>query len=178
MEVTKTIIFSICSWVGNYHKAKGCIILSAVKSESRSVLSDSLWSQGIYSPWNPPGRNTGVGSLSLLQGIFPTQGLNPGLSHSRRILYQLSQKGKPWAVTDRIIDVKKPCYFPKAIILNRLVLGIKLFKSNPQFLPCKRILMAPGRWWTTETNKINQKMGKLTEGKSKQRNQNTNLFHF
>ena len=36
-----------------------------------------------------------MGSLSLLQGIFPTQGLNPGLPHCRRILYQLSHKGSP-----------------------------------------------------------------------------------
>ena len=42
-----------------------------------------------------PGQNTGVGSLSLLQGIFPTQGLNPGLQHHRQILYQLSHKGRP-----------------------------------------------------------------------------------
>ena len=34
---------------------------------------------GLYSPWNSPGQNTGVSSLSLLQGIFPTQGSNPGL---------------------------------------------------------------------------------------------------
>ena len=47
----------------------------------------------LYSPWNSPGQNTGVGSLSLLQGIFPTQGSNPGLLHCRRILYQLSHKG-------------------------------------------------------------------------------------
>ena len=39
------------------------------------------------SPWNSPGRNTGVGSLSLLQGIFPTQGLNPGLPHWRQTPY-------------------------------------------------------------------------------------------
>ena len=44
---------------------------------------------------NYPRQNTAVGSLSLLQGIFPTQGLNPGLSHCRRILYQLSHKGSP-----------------------------------------------------------------------------------
>ena len=49
----------------------------------------------IYSPWNSPGQNTGVGSLSLLQGIFPTQGLNPGLPHCRQILYPLSHKGSP-----------------------------------------------------------------------------------
>ena len=69
-----------------------------VKSESKghSVVSDSLRPHGLYSSWNSPGQNTGVGSLSLLQGIFPTQGLNSGLLHSRQILYQLSHKGSPW----------------------------------------------------------------------------------
>ena len=43
-------------------------------------------------PWNSPGQNIGVGSLSLLQWIFPAQGLNPGLLHCRQILYQLSDK--------------------------------------------------------------------------------------
>jgi len=46
-------------------------------------------------PWNFPGQNTGVGSIFLLQGIFPTQGSNSGLPHCRRILYQLSHKGSP-----------------------------------------------------------------------------------
>ena len=64
-------------------------------SESRSVMSDSLQPHRLYRPWNSPGQNTGVGSLSLLQGIFPTQRLNPGLPHYRRILYQLSHKGSP-----------------------------------------------------------------------------------
>ena len=49
-------------------------------SESRSVMSRSLRPHGLYSPWNSPGQNTGVGSRSLLQGIFPTQGLNQ-ISH-------------------------------------------------------------------------------------------------
>ena len=48
-------------------------------SESHSVVFDSLWSLGLYSPWNSPGQNTELGSLSLLQGIFPTQGSNPGI---------------------------------------------------------------------------------------------------
>ena len=64
-------------------------------SESRSVVSDSLWPLGLYSPWNSLDQNTGVGSLSLLQGIFSTQGSNPGLPHRRQILYQLSYKGSP-----------------------------------------------------------------------------------
>ena len=43
-----------------------------------------------------PGQNNGVGSLSLLQGIFPTQGLNSGLLHCRQILYQQGKtQGKP-----------------------------------------------------------------------------------
>ena len=58
-------------------------------------LSPTLRPHGLYSPWKSPGQNTGVGSFSLLQGIFPTQGLNPGLPHCRRILYQLSHKGSP-----------------------------------------------------------------------------------
>ena len=62
---------------------------------SCSVLSDSLQPHGLYSPLNSPGQNTGVGNLSLLQGIFPTQGSNPGLPYCRQILYQLSHKGSP-----------------------------------------------------------------------------------
>ena len=64
-------------------------------SENRSVESDSLRPHGLYSPWNSPGQNTGVDILSLLQGIFHTQGWNPGLPHCRLILYQLSRKGSP-----------------------------------------------------------------------------------
>ena len=51
--------------------------------------------QPMYSPWNSLVQNTGVGSLSLLQDIFPTWGSNPGLPHCRRILYHLSYKGSP-----------------------------------------------------------------------------------
>ena len=59
-------------------------------AQSCPTLCDPL-----YSPWNSPGWNTGVGSFSLLQGIFPTQGSNPGLLRCRRILYQLSHQGSP-----------------------------------------------------------------------------------
>ena len=58
-------------------------------------MSNPLWPHGLYGPWDSPGQNTGVGSLSLFQGIFPTQGLNPDLPHCRWILYQLSHKGSP-----------------------------------------------------------------------------------
>ena len=64
-------------------------LLSAIKWKSLSCVWH-LWPHGLYSPQNSPGQNTGVGSLSLLQGIFPTQELNRGLLHCRQILYQLS----------------------------------------------------------------------------------------
>ena len=63
------------------------------ESESCSVVSDSLQPQGLYSPWNSPGQNTGVGSFSLLQGIFATQGLNPGLPHMKSLPEE--PQGKP-----------------------------------------------------------------------------------
>ena len=71
--------------------------MSKCESESHSVMSDPLEPHGlqVHGLQNSSGRNTGVGSLSLLQGVFPTQGLNPGLLHCRRILYQLSHKGSP-----------------------------------------------------------------------------------
>ena len=65
-----------------------------------------LWHHGLLSarflcPWDFPGKNTGVGCHFLLQGIFLTQGSNPGLPHCRRVLYLLSHKRSPkgWTVT-------------------------------------------------------------------------------
>ena len=62
-------------------------VLMGMKSESQSIVSDSLGSHGLYSPWNAPGQNTGAGSLSLLQGIFPTQGSNPGHPHCSQSVF-------------------------------------------------------------------------------------------
>ena len=64
------------------------------ESESHSIVSDSLWPHGLWParlpcPWDSLGKNTGVGSRSLPQEIFPTQGLNPDLLHCRQILYCL-----------------------------------------------------------------------------------------
>ena len=74
-----------------------CHILLSVKWKLFSrVLSDSLQPHGLYSPWNSPGLNTGVDSLSLLQGIFLTQGLNLGFPHCRQMLYHLSYQESPW----------------------------------------------------------------------------------
>ena len=67
---------------------------------SCSVVSDSLQPHGLkptslLCPWNSPGKNTGVGSYSLLRGIFPIQGSNLGLSYWGQILYHLSHQGTP-----------------------------------------------------------------------------------
>ena len=66
--------------------------------ESCSVMSDSLLPHELYSPWNSPGQNTGVGSRFLLQGVFPTQGSNPDHPHCKRILHQLSHQGSPISI--------------------------------------------------------------------------------
>ena len=63
-------------------------------------MPDSLQPHGLQPtrllcPWDFPGKNTGVGSHFLLQGIFPTQGLNPGFLHCRQIIYRLIYEGKP-----------------------------------------------------------------------------------
>ena len=67
---------------------------------SCSVMSDSLQPHGLLltrplCPWNSPGKNTGVGCHSLLQGIIPTQGSSLGLLHCRQILYHLGHQGRP-----------------------------------------------------------------------------------
>ena len=67
------------------------------------VLLASLWSHGLEPTrflcrWNSPGKDTGVGSHSLLQGILPTQGSSPGLLHCRQILYHWVNQGSPHAV--------------------------------------------------------------------------------
>ena len=112
------------------------------ESESCSDVSDSLWPRGLYSPWRSPGQNTGVGSLSLLQGIFPTQGLNPGLPHCRQILYQLSHKDI-LKVLNRFIrhylEIPVPgCYLARNIcwMPTRFSGHLRFFKEEWHLLVC------------------------------------------
>ena len=79
-------------WSAGYQERGGSI---NTECERRSAASDSLRPHGLYSPWNSPDQNTGGGSLSRLQGVFPTQGSNPDIPHCGQILYQLSHKGSP-----------------------------------------------------------------------------------
>ena len=87
-------------WSGEPFPSPGDLPNPGIKPRSPPLQADSL-------PAEPQGKpkNTGVGSLSLLQGIFPTQELNPGLLHCRRILYQLSHKGS--LVTTILLSVSK-----------------------------------------------------------------------
>ena len=77
-------------WSGQLFPSPGDLSNPGIEPRSPALQADSL-------PAEPQGKpkNTGVGSLSLLQGIFLTQEWNQGLLHCRRILYQLSHKGSP-----------------------------------------------------------------------------------
>ena len=98
-------------------------LLDQSESESRSVVSNSLQ---LCSPWNSPGQNTGVDSCSLLQGIFPTQGLNPGLPHCRRILYQLSYQGSSLLCSDSMDIISRAVIASlRARLFRARLMGIK-----------------------------------------------------
>ena len=84
--MAKVNAFKGFSWVKFY-----VFILKVKVAQSCPTLPP----HGLYSPWNSPGQNTGVGRLSLLLGIFPTHRLNPGLSHCSWILVPAEPQGKP-----------------------------------------------------------------------------------
>ena len=100
-QTENVMLFLLFSNNNSHHNLQSVDHVAGLETESCSVVSDSLWlpprlpCQELHSSWSSPGQNTGVGNLSLLQGIFPTQGSNPGLPHCRRIVYQLSHKGSP-----------------------------------------------------------------------------------
>ena len=113
------------SEVQNSSEEVDLLKLESQKSESCSVVSDYVIHR-LFSPWYSPGQNTtGVGRLSLLQGIFPTQGSNPGLLPCRQILYQLSYEGSPesW--------MEKPDLKISALGLSLAVQRLKLHLLMP-----------------------------------------------
>ena len=77
-------------WSGSPWPSPGDLPNPGIELRSPALQADSL-------PSEPPGKpkNTGVGSLSLLHGVFPTQVLNWSLPHCRQIFYQLSYQGSP-----------------------------------------------------------------------------------
>ena len=68
-------------------------VMLCLVAQSCLTLCDPLDPTRLLCPWDSPGRNTGLGCQVFLQGIFPTQGSNPGLLHCRWILYQLNHQG-------------------------------------------------------------------------------------
>ena len=116
-------------------------------------MSNSLWPHGLYIPWNSLGQNTAVGSLSLLQGIFPNQGSNSGLPHCRQILYQLSDKGSPRMLEWVAYPFSSSSSWPRnwteissiagGFFTNR-ALGIIQWHTNFQFSNCVIVLWCLG----------------------------------
>ena len=102
--------------------------------ENHSVVSYSLWPHGLCSPWNSPGHNTGVCSLSLLQGIFPNQESNLGLLHCRQILYQLSYE-------------KSNNNF--SVQFSRSVMSDSLWPHEPQHARPPCLSRTPGVYWNS-----------------------------
>ena len=90
-------------------------IFPSIRVFSKESVLHIRWPK-YCSPWNSPGQNTGVGSPSLLQEIFPTQVFN--LWHCRQILYQLSQKGSP-----RILEWVQPIPSPVDLLDPGMELG-------------------------------------------------------
>ena len=89
-----------CSHEIKRHLLLGRKVVTNLVCVSHSVMSDSLQPHGLQPasllcPWNSPGKNTGRGNHSLLQGIFLTQGSSPGLLHCRQILFYLNHQGSP-----------------------------------------------------------------------------------
>ena len=75
-----------------------CAVLCLVAQSCPTLFSPmdhSLPGSSVHE--DSPGKNTGVGCHALLQRIFPTQGLNPGLPHCRWILHHPEHQGSPWA---------------------------------------------------------------------------------
>ena len=82
----------ICTHICYFHESV------SVSTISNSLPSHGLWPTRFLCPWNSPGKNTGVGSNSLLQGILPTQGSNPGLPQCRQIFYICATREAPYKV--------------------------------------------------------------------------------
>ena len=126
-KVLKIFFFILTQYVVLIHSQ------SSLESESHSFqLLSTPW---IYSPWNSPGQNTGVGSRSLLQGTFPTQGSNPGLLHCMWILWKTS-----WATREA---PSSPANLRSIKVAGALFLGLYLFKFSKiknvkELLLCKR----------------------------------------
>ena len=112
-------------------------------------VTHGLWPTRLLCPWNSPGKNTGEGSHSLLQGIFPTQGSNPGLLYCTQILYHLSHQGSP--------HIHLSVYnFICQLYLNKA--GKKWKNSTDLFFMFRAVFLQPFLFIVQLRNKSTQKL--------------------
>ena len=121
------------------------------------VLKVKVLVTRLLCPWNSPGKNTGLGSHSFLEGIFLTQGSNSGLLHSRQILYHLSHQGNPlcWAVGKMDGSAGKPSGFA-LVLLKSSVLQAGF---QAPFFCCKKKV---GTKWLSKLASLESVSGQLT----------------
>ena len=113
----------------------------------------------LLSPWNFPGKSTGVGCHFLLQGIFLTQGSNPGLPHCRQTLYCLSYQGSPCylhtihliaSLSDKsVIYLKSLGFFFFLIFIYLAALGLSCSTRDFFFWQCTDFLVVLWGLWST-----------------------------
>ena len=89
-----SVLFCLFDYFSNLVRVCVCVCVCVSCSVAPDSLeSRSLWPSQLLSPWNSPGKNTGVGCHSLFQWIFQTQRSNPSLPHCWQSLYHLSHDG-------------------------------------------------------------------------------------
>ena len=105
----------------------------------------------LYNPWNTLGQNTGMGSLSLLLGIFPTQRSNPGFPQCRQILYQLGHTGSPrileWVAYPFSSGSSQPQESNQGLLLCRWILYQLIYQGSPSSI------MSEIHWSDLDTQK-------------------------
>ena len=107
----------------------------------RSVVSNSSWLQGLYSPWNSLGRNTGVGSPSLLKGTFPIPGSNACLLHWQMDSLPFEPLGKPYTSTSSVQLLSRVWLFATPWTSARQAsLSITNFQSLPKLMSIESVM--------------------------------------
>ena len=142
-------------------------------------MSDLLRLHELYSSWNSPGQNTGVGSLSVLHGIFPTQELNQGLPHCRQILYQLSYQGSPFY----IVDYHKTLISIIAVIIIILIFILQTLSFESLLLgsiPGLGRSPGEGKGYPLQYSALENSMDSVVHGVAKSQTglSDFHLFHF
>ena len=123
---------------------------------SCSVVSDSLWPQGLQParllcPWDSPGKITGMCCPSLLQRIFQTQGSNPGILHCRQIPYHLSYREVSMGITDVGIWFRTKSCHVCFVYLPSMSVILSPLRSRLMYSPLEKrwedLSFGPATYW-------------------------------